>query len=89
MVHGFVDPVLELHRIFSAGDMAWCRVRSPLHHLPPGVSAEGLEASSLEVLRGVVNHLPLCFIEVFFSDGDDVVSVDFRSITRRIGLCAS
>ena len=83
MVHGFIDPVLELRRFFDDGDIAWCREWSLLHYLASGEDDEGLEANSFEFLHSMVDHLLLHLIEVFFDDLDDVVGVDLKSITCR------
>ena len=51
-----------------------------MHHLDLGEGTEGLEASSLELLHGVVDQLLLLFVKVILGYGDDVVGVEFRSI---------
>ena len=59
MMHGLVESILELRRIFGNADVAWRREQSLLHQLAPCDTVEGLEASSLELLRGVVDQLLL------------------------------
>ena len=51
-----------------------------MHHLDLGEGTEGLEASSLELIHGVVDQLLLLFVKVILGYGDDVVGVEFRSI---------
>ena len=61
----------------------WRSVESEVHRHASGEGTKALEASSPKLLCGIVYHLLLHLINIFFSEGDDV---DLIFDTSRIGI---
>ena len=83
VLHGLIEHLLELHGIFSDGDMARHQEVGFLDDFALSADdAERLETSRFVVVHSLIKELLLCITEIFLSDMEDIVDVDLRAISR-------
>ena len=72
MMHGLMEHLLELNKVFSNGAMAWRREVGFLDYLALSVDhAECLETSIFEAINSLSQLLLLNVVEMLLSDLDD------------------